>query len=317
MREYIARRLLLLVPMMIGVSFLTFAAFHIIPADPVDIICTWQCSEDDREEMRHQLGLDRPWYEQYGDWLAGIPQGDFGKSLLTDVPVSTELMRRLPVTFEIMLLTMLFTLLLGPPAGVVSAIRPGTAWDVALRFLGVFWLSVPSFYIAVLAISFGLLWFGWTPPQFGTGPVGFFDAPLTNLEQFALPCLILALGPAAVLMRLTRSAMLEVLRNDYIRTAWAKGLRERAVIWRHAIRNALIPVFTVSGLQVAELLGGAVIIESIFALNGIGKYTLESVLTRDLFVVQSMALFFAVVYVAVNLAVDIGYAWLDPRIRVS
>lgn len=178
-------------------------------------------------------------------------------------------------------------------------------------------LSVPTFYIATLTIVFGLLWLDWTPPQFGVGYVSFFDDPWTNLQEFVIPSFILALASAGVIMRLTRSSMLEVMRNDYIRTAWSKGLRERTVVWRHAFKNALIPVITVIGLQIGGLIGGAVIIESIFGLSGVGKYVLESVITRDLFVVQTLALLFALVYVLLNLLVDIGYAWLDPRIRYN
>jgi peptide/nickel transport system permease protein len=198
---------------------------------------------------------------------------------------------------------------------VLSAIRPNTAGDWMSRIASVFWLSIPSFYLGIIIITFAAIWFGWTPPQFGISYVSFFDDPLTNLEEFLLPSLVLAVGTAAVIMRLTRSAMLEVMRNDYIRTAWSKGLRERTVVWRHALKNAMIPVVTVVGLQVGALIGGAVLIESVFNLNGVGKYTLEAIVRRDFFVVQSMVLLFALVYVTVNLLVDIAYAWLDPRIH--
>jgi peptide/nickel transport system permease protein len=181
----------------------------------------------------------------------------------------------------------------------------------------ILWLSVPSFYVGTLVIIFGFRWFGWSPPQFATGYTPFFDDPLTNLEQFIIPALVLALASAGLVMRLTRSSMLEVMRNDYIRTAWSKGLRERSVVWRHALKNALIPVVTVLGLEVGGLLGGAVIVETIFGLNGIGVYIIQSVIFRDILVVQTMAFLFAFIYVITNLLVDIAYAWLDPRIRYA
>ena len=231
--------------------------------------------------------------------------------------VSTELERRLPITLELMIMTVIFALVLGILPGMLSAIRPNTPIDWVARVLSVLWLSIPSFYLAILMITFGLLWFGWTPPQFGRGYVPFMDDPWVNLQQFVFPALVLSVGIAAVIMRLTRSAMLEVLRNDYIRTAWSKGLRERTVVWRHALKNALIPVVTLIGLQIGALIGGAVIIESVYNLNGVGKYTLEAIIRRDLFVVQSLTLMFAFVYVSCNLFVDIAYAWLDPRIHYN
>jgi len=317
MREFILRRLLLLVPIMLGVSFLTFAIFRIVPGDASHLICGFAASPECIEQVRHELRLDRPWYEQYGDWLAGVVQGDFGHSFFTTLPVSTELDRRLPVTAELLIMTVLFSLLLGIPPGVLSAIRPGTALDHLSRLASVLWLSIPGYWLGTLAIAFILNWFGWVPPQFARGYVPFFDDPWVNLQQFLLPSLVMALASAAGIMRLIRSSLLEVMRNDYIRTAWSKGLRERTVVMRHALRNALIPVTTVVGLQVGALIGGAVIIESVFNLNGVGKYALESILRRDLMVVQSVVLIFALVHVLANLAVDVAYAWLDPRIRYA
>jgi peptide/nickel transport system permease protein len=216
-----------------------------------------------------------------------------------------------------MIMTMFISLLLGIPPGVLSAIRPGTPLDWIARFSSVLWLSIPSFYLGILVITFGASWFNWTPPQFGQAYVSFFDDPWTNIQEFFFPSLVLALGIAAVIMRLTRSSMLEVMRNDYIRTAWSKGLKERTVVWRHAVKNALIPVVTLIGLQLGGLLGGSVIVESLFNLNGVGKYTLEAILRRDFIVVQSLVLLFATAYVSTNLLVDIAYAWLDPRIHYA
>jgi peptide/nickel transport system permease protein len=316
MREFVVRRLLLVFPIMVGVSFLTFATFRIIPGDAAHLICQFGCTPQVVSDIRHDLGLDKPFYEQYGEWLQGTFKGDLGTSFFTKVPVTTELERRLPVTGELMFLALVLSLLLGIPAGVLSAIRPGTPLDWVTRLASVLWLSVPSFYLGILIITFGALWFGWSPPQFGAGgTVGFLDNPWSNMQTFFPPALVLALGISAVIMRLTRSSMLEVMRNDYIRTAWAKGLRERGVVWRHALKNAMIPVTTLIGLQLGALIGGSVIIESVFALNGIGVYLLEAIIQRDLLVVQSLVLLFAVAYVLANLLVDLGYAWLDPRIR--
>jgi peptide/nickel transport system permease protein len=317
MRDYILRRLLLLLPMMLAVSFVTFAAFRIIPGDVVDLQCGWQCDAETKDLIRHEYGLDRPLLVQYLDWMDGLVSGDLGESFRGRLPVTTELDRRLPITVQLMIMTVLFTALLGVPLGVLSAIRPGTIYDTVARFLTILWLSVPGFYVGTLVIIFGYKWFGWTPPQFATGYTPFLDDPLTNLEQFTIPALVLALASAGLIMRLTRSSMLEVMRNDYIRTAWSKGLRERAVVWRHALKNALIPVVTVIGLEAGGLLGGAVIVETIFGLNGIGVYVIQSVISREILVVQTMAFIFAFVYILTNLAVDLTYAWLDPRIRYA
>ena len=334
MRDYIIRRLLILIPVMIGVSLLTFSLFNIIPGDACVLRLGFGSTPETLADCREQHGLNEPLFpisvnsdlplihlgnSQYGGWLTDIiVHQDLGQSLAEGgAQVSTELERRLPITVELMIVTIIFALLLGIIPGMVSAIRPNTPLDWATRIASVLWLSIPSFYLAILMITFGLLWFGWTPPQFGTGYVPIYKDPWINIQQFFFPALVLSVGIAAVIMRLTRSAMLEVLRNDYIRTAWSKGLRERTVVWRHALKNALIPVVTLIGLQIGALIGGAVIIESVYNLNGVGKYTLEAIIRRDLFVVQSLTLMFAAVYVLSNLMVDIAYAWLDPRIHYN
>jgi peptide/nickel transport system permease protein len=335
MRDYIIRRVLILIPVMIGVSLLTFAMFNIIPGDACVLRLGFGSTPETLADCREAHGLNRPLFpislnsdapvvhfesdSQYGGWLWDIAvHQDLGQSLAEGgAKVSTELERRLPITLELMFMTVIFALVLGIVPGMLSAIRPNTPLDWVARVLSVLWLSIPSFYLAILLITFGLLWFGWTPPQFGEGYVPFKDDPWVNLQEFFFPALVLSVGIAAVIMRLTRSAMLEVLRNDYIRTAWSKGLRERTVVWRHALKNALIPVVTLVGLQIGALIGGAVIIESVYNLNGVGKYTLEAIIRRDLFVVQSLTLMFALVYVLCNLMVDIAYAFLDPRIHYN
>lgn len=318
MREYVIRRLLLLVPIMLGVSFLTFATFRVIPGDAAILTCGFGCTPEVVDAIREEAGLNDPWYEQYWTWLSGVAQGDLGESITeSEISVSTEMERRLPITAELLVMTSILSVLLGIPLGVISAIRPNSIMDWVARVGSVLWLSIPGFWLGILLITFGLIWFDYTPPQFSRGYVPFMDDPWINLQQFFFPALVLALASAAAIMRLTRSSLLEVLRNDYIRTAWSKGLRERTVVMRHALKNALIPVITILGLQIGALIGGAVIIESVFNLNGIGKYTLEAIIRRDLFVVQSLVLLFAFAHVMANLVVDILYGWLDPRIRYA
>src|SRR5438132_4329021 len=235
MRDYIIRRLLFLIPIMLGVSLLTYGLFHVIPGDAVIIRLNFGATPETIREVRHAEGLDRPWYEQYGDWLWNIVvHQDLGHSLHEGrAEVTTELGRRLPVTLELMIMTIIFALVLGVPPGVLSAVRPGTPLDWFARIASVMWVSSPAFFLGILIITFGRIWFGWTPPQFGTGYVSITKDPWINLQEFVFPALVLSVGIAAVIMRLTRSAMLEVWRNDYIRTAWSKALRERTVVWRH------------------------------------------------------------------------------------
>lgn len=328
MREYVIRRLLLLPVIMLGVSLLTFLAFRIIPGDAAEIKCGLECTPETLKDIRAEYGLNEPAWRQYGEWLGVIPDddggwsgvitGDFGRSFHTNLEVKEDLRRALPVTMELMLLSLGFAILLGIPPGVLSAVRPGSVLDSVMRFVSVLWLSIPSFYLGILLITFAGEWFGWSPPNFATGEaVMFWEDPWVNLQTFFWPSLVLSVGIAAVIMRLTRSSMLEVMRNDYIRTAWSKGLKERGVVWRHALKNAMIPVVTILGLQVGALIGGSVLIESVFGLNGMGKYLLFSIISRDLLVVQSVVLIFAIVFVLLNLLVDLSYAWLDPRIRYS
>lgn len=316
MRDFIIRRLLLLPLIVIGVSFITFMIFRIIPGDAAVFFCGFNCTPETLTDIRHELELDKPFYEQYGDWISGVAQGDLGTSFQTKVSVNTEMQRKYPVTLELLVLSLLLSLLLGIPAGILSAVRPGSIIDFVVRIVSVFWLSIPSFYLAILIITFGAAWFGWSPANFATGKAASLTGdPITNLKTFLPPALVLSVGIAAVIMRLTRSSMLEVMRNDYIRTAYSKGLRERAVVWRHALKNAMIPVVTIVGLQIGGLIGGSILVESVFALNGIGFYLVAGIVTRDLQVVQSLVLIFALAYVLINLLVDVSYAWLDPRIR--
>jgi len=315
MRNYIVRRLLLLVPILFGISVATFGLFRAIPGDVAVIICGQTGTPECLERVRDQLGLNRPLLAQYTDWAGDLFRGDFGTSMHTHVSLASELRHRFPVTLELLIMTNVIALALAIPAGVISAVRPNTPLDLVVRFLSVLGLSIPNFFLGTLLILLPLIWFDWTPPLGGYKP--FIQDPWTNLQQFIFPSLALGAAIAAGLMRLTRSSLLEVMRNDYIRTAWSKGLRERTVVTRHALKNAMIPVVTVVGLYIGSLMGGTVILEMIFGLPGLGRLALESILLRDYPIVQGLVLISATVFVLVNLAVDVVYAWFDPRIRYA
>jgi peptide/nickel transport system permease protein len=316
MREYILRRLLLVPFVILVITLLTFLAFRIIPGDASIFVCGFGCTPETLHDIRHEFGLDKSIPEQYGDWLAGVFHGDLGHSYLTKLSVTTELSRRYSTTLELLVFALSFSLIFGIPFGVISAVRPGTALDFIVRLVSVFFQSIPGFYSAIMFILIGAWWFSWSPPNFATGTApSLFEDPVKNLECFIPPAIVLSIGSAAVIMRLTRSAMLEVMRNDYIRTAYSKGLRERSVVVRHALKNAMIPVVTFVGLEAGGLIGGTVLVESVFGLNGIGSYLVQSILTRDLQAVQALVLIFATAYITINLVVDISYAWLDPRIH--
>ncbi len=315
MQAYILRRLLLLVPSIFGISVATFVLFRLIPGDPAAIICGQTGTEECLERVRSELGLDRPLLAQYADWVGDMFRGDFGTSIHGGNSLVSELRHRVPITLELLIMTNVIALALAIPAGTISAIRPNTPLDLVVRFLTVLGLSIPNFFLGTLLILLPLIFIDWTPPLAGYTP--FFDDPWTNLQQFFFPSLALGAAIGAGLMRLTRSALLEVMGNDYIRTAWAKGLRERTVVLRHALKNAMIPVVTVLGLYIGVLMGGTVILEMIFGLPGLGRLTFESILMRDYPIVQGVVLITASVFVLVNLAVDVVYAWFDPRIRYA
>jgi len=314
MTQYVLRRLLLFVPVIIGVSILTFVLMRIVPGDVAAIALGQNATPEALEEFREANGLDRPLPIQYLDWLAGLAHGDFGDSYFHHSAIRDELAHRLPVTGELMIMSVVITLLLGIPAGVIAGVRPNTWSDYVTRTTAVFGLSIPNFWLGTLLILLPAIWFNWTPPF---GRVSFFDEPGKNLVQFILPSMAIGISSAAGVMRLVRSSVLEVLRQDYVRTAWSKGLPERTIIWRHVLKNGLIPVATLVGLQVGTLLGGAVIAEQIFALPGMGLFTLQSILGRDYLAVQAIVVLAAVTYAVVNLMVDVVYVWFDPRIRYA
>lgn len=313
MRTYIIQRILLVIPTLIIVSFMVFLLVRIMPGDYVqaklgDVAYT----EEEAEEFRHRLGLDRPIYHQYVTWMGGILRGDLGESLVTSESVRTELGERLEVTLELGALSLVLTVLIGVPIGVVAAVRRDSLLDYVLRSGAILGVAIPGFWIAIVALVYASIWFEWSPPIVYRR---FTDDPLANMQQFLLPAAIMALGTSAIVMRMTRSMVLEVFGQDYIRTARAKGLRERIVLLRHALRNALIPVITIVGVSAAALLGGTVIFESIFALPGMGRYMIGAVRTRDYPVVEGVTLAMSTGVVLVNLVVDVSYNLLDPRIR--
>lgn len=312
MREYVLRRMVMLVPVMILVSLMVFSIIRMIPGDIVEIKMAESGNIKDLDAVREQLGLKKPFHEQYLIWAGNAIRGDFGVSLWSGKPVSEEIVRRLPVTFELALLSSFVALLIALPVGIISAIRQDSWPDYVGRLISVGGLSVPDFWMATLMIGFGSLWFKYIPKP---GYVPFYEDPWVNLQQFMFPAIALGAALSASVMRMTRSSLLEVLRQDYIRTAWAKGLRERVVIYKHALKNAMIPVITIVGIQFGYLMGGTVVMETLFALPGLGKSTLDAILQRDYPQLQGNVMVAATVMVTMNLLVDLVYARFDPRIR--
>jgi peptide/nickel transport system permease protein len=313
MTQYVAKRLLAGIPVLVVISMLIFAGVRVIPGDVCRIVLqSPEVEQAQCDVLYARLGLDQPVIHQYLSWIGNVLQGDFGTSLISDRSVWSQIQGRLGVTIELSLLAVVFAVGVGIPVGVYSALEQDKVGDYVLRILTIGWLSMPSFWIATLLITFPAKWWGYAAP---VAYRPFFDDPLSNLEKLALPALSLALTLAGGVARITRSTMLEVLRQDYIRTARAKGLKERVVISRHALKNAMLPVITVLGLQLGALLGGTVIIESIYALPGLGTLLLGSVTLKDFPQVQGIVLFFAVVVVLLNLIVDVSYGWFDPRVR--
>jgi peptide/nickel transport system permease protein len=312
MQTYLVRRLVLAVPVLVGVTLLTFILIRVIPGDVVDVKFGTQIRPEQRRELLAQLHLDEPLLVQYGRWMGGVLRGDFGRSLRSNVPVADEFRRRVPVTAELAVLALGISVTIGVVTGVVAATRQDTFLDYLVRLASMLGLSIPGFWLATLVIVLPALWWGVVPP---TGFTPLLDDPLDNLKRMFFPALTLGLALCAITMRLMRSSLIEVLRQDYVRVAWSKGLRERTVLGRHALRNALIPVVTVIGLQFSALLGGTVIQETIFVMPGLGRSTVDAIVFRDYPQLQLNVLFIATVYIVMNLLVDLAYSILDPRIR--
>jgi peptide/nickel transport system permease protein len=313
---YVLRRLLLLIPTLIGMSLLIFVMLRLLPADVVDLMTGGDiaASAEAKQALREAFGLSDPLPIQYVKWVGGLFQGDLGKSLRTREPVSGILMRALPVTIELTILAVIMGTVTAIPLGVISAVRRDASIDYWSRVAGLIGLSFPNFWLATLALLFTSLWFRWVPPVNYVSP---FVDPWGNLQQMLIPAAAIALHLMAIEMRMTRTMMLEVLRQDYVRTARAKGLAERFVVYRHALRNALIPVISVIGFQVGGLMGGSAIVEVIFGLNGVGNTLVQGIFNRDYPLIQASALFLATIFVVVNLAVDLLYGYLDPRVKLA
>jgi peptide/nickel transport system permease protein len=314
---YLIRRLLLMVPVLFGVSVIIFGILRGIPGDAIDfqLANSGNLSPAEREQARASLGLDKPIWEQYLIWMGGVLRGDFGRSFQSRVPVTEDLKNRIPVTTELAILTLVVAVVVGIPIGILSAARNDSVGDYVARSASVAFLSMPTFWIGIMLLFTLSRWFGYFPP-YGER-FSLFTQTGKNLQSMMLPAITLGLPLAAITMRLTRSQMLEVLRQDFIRTAWAKGLKERAVIMRHALKNAMIPVVTLLGNQLGFLLGGTVVTEQLFSLPGVGRMTRDAIFQRDYPLIQANVLLLAVVFLVINLLVDLLYARLDPRIRYA
>jgi peptide/nickel transport system permease protein len=310
---FAARRFLLAIPTIIGISIIIFLMVRLMPGDIIDVLfgADVTASEEVKQQAREDLGLSGSYPEQYWNWASGVATGDFGQSFRNTEPVSDILLRAVPITLELMILALLIATLIGVPLGVISAVRRDSASDYASRVAGLIGISIPSFWLATLLLLFTSRVFGWVPPLVYTS---FFDDPLTNLSQFALPAISISVFTLAIVMRMVRATMLEVLSQDYVRTARAKGVTRRLVIYRHALRNALIPVVTIVGFEIGILMGGAAIVEIIFGLPGVGYVLLQAIFNRDYPLVQGATLLIAIIFVVANTLVDIVYGWIDPRI---
>ena len=315
MLRYVVRRLVLLAPTLLGVSGVVFVLVRRLPGDAVALqLQDARATAADEAALRSQLGLDRPIYVQYVDWLGTLAHGDLGHSFRSHAPIADELAHRLPVTAELGVMALVIAAAVAITVGVISAVKQDTWADYAARSAAIGLLAIPGFWLGTLVVTLPSVWWHWTPPL---RYVRLTEDPLRNLSIVIIPAVILGLGLSGGLMRLVRTQMLEVLRQDFIRTAEAKGLAEHSVVIRHALKNAFIPALTVLGLQVALLVSGTVVLESIFVLPGMGRYLLESVQARDYPAVQGLNLLFATLIVVTNLVVDLLYAWLDPRVRYA
>ena len=318
MHRYLIRRLLMMIPTLFIISIIVFLMISLIPGDVIDSMMQQGLAKRaggglDREALERALGLDVPMYVQYGRWIGDIfLHGNLGDSLRTGEPVVTTILGKVATTVELGLMAIVISVMMALPIGIYSAIRQDTVGDYTGRSIAIIFIAVPSFWIATMVMLYPSIWWGWSPP---VALIPFREDPLGNLGQFFIPSFILGMAMAGTTMRMTRTMMLEVLRQDYIRTAWSKGLKERAVVRRHALKNALIPVVTIVGAELPVLVGGAVIIEQIFALPGIGRLLLVSLSDRDYTLVSGVNLVIASGVVVANLLVDISYAYLDPRVR--
>jgi len=313
-KTYLAQRLVVALLTLLGMSAVIFALLRLAPGDIVDILFSTAgyVSPAEKQAIMKELGIDHPYWVQYLDWLRQIAVGDLGKSYRYDLPAWQLIKPLVPVTLELAALSILFAVLIGVPSGVVSAVRQDTALDYALRVFSLAGLSMPAFWLGMVIILGLVTWFAWIPPLSYVSPAENFKL---HAVQFLLPALAVGYRSSALIMRITRSSLLEVMREDYIRTAWAKGQTGRVVIWRHALKNAMLPVVTIIGIEFAFLIGGLVVTETVFNLPGVARFLVQAILWRDYPVVQNLVMFIAIVVILSNLLVDMLYGVLDPRVR--
>ena len=318
MKKYIGRRLLLAVPTVFGVTVIIFLVMRVIPGDPVAIVFGMEGFQNLTDATRNRyiedLGLADPYAVQYANWMRDVASGSLGESMLRGDAVSEIVIRRGPVTAEIGVLGIVVALLVGLPIGIISAVKPDSWLDFGARTFSIFFLAMPGFWLGTMIIVTSITWLNYHPPIL---PMQIWQDPWQNLQMVVGPGIIIGLGMSAFIARLSRSALFEVLRDDYVRTARAKGLAERVVIARHAFRNSLLPVVTLSGVLLAAAVGGSVAIEQAFSVPGLGVTLLRAAVERDIPVVQNIVLLYVLIFVIVNLAIDLSYAWLDPRIRYA
>ncbi|MFT8311830.1 MAG: ABC transporter permease [Sporolactobacillus sp.] len=311
---YIARRFFLMIVILFLVSLMVFGLINIIPGDPAVLMLGQEATPQALAALRDNLGLNDPLYLQYIHWVGGVLQGNLGYSLADHTPVINILMSKIPVTFELTILAFILAILIAIPVGIISAVHKGTVWDYITTVFALSGVSIPAFWLGILLIYLLSVILGWLPPS---GYVPFEQNPVRNIILMIMPSIALGIRLSAQLTRMLRSSLLEVMQADYIRTGYAKGLLEKAVVFKHALRNAMLPVLTVAGLELSSFLGGAVITETIFAVPGLGQLIVNAILTRDFPLVQGAILFMAFAVVAVNFLVDIAYSLLDPRISLG
>jgi peptide/nickel transport system permease protein len=320
LHTYVLKRLLISLPTLIGITMIIFMAMRILPGDPLAIVTDpstgvqTRLSDEEVTKLRVSLGLNDPYYVQYGRWMADVLKGDFGTSFWRGEPIRELLIRRGQISLQIAVMAVAFAWLIGVPLGVLSATNRNTWVDAVARGITTLFQAVPSYWLGLVIVLVGVLVFTWRPPL---SIVYFQDDPLRNLQMTLGPTFALGVGLSAVIARLTRSAILEALHQDYARTARAKGLRERVVIYKHVLRNAMLPVVTLTGLAFGGLLGGSVATERAFGFPGLGSALVSAVGERDWMIIQNLVLVYGVIYVVMNLLVDLSYAWLDPRIRLQ
>ena len=319
MWSYIIRRILMMIPSIVLVSILVFFTIRLIPGSIVDLMVSQNESMSEtsmtRAEIEQRMGLDVPIYVQYGRWLGDIfVEGDFGHSLWKNYPILPELLHRFPVTLELVLIAVVIAMIIAFPIGIFSAIRQDTIGDYLGRSFAILAIAVPGFWIGTMVIVFPSIWWGWAPPVMF---VHLTQDPIANLKIMIIPAVIMGMSMSGITMRMTRTMMLEVLRQDYIRTAWSKGINEKTVILRHAMKNAFIPVISIIGLQIPQFIGNSLVLEQLFGLPGIGRLTIEVLITRDYPVLSGINILMVLVVLFTNLIVDMTYGLMDPRIRFA